>query len=122
MFYLENDIFVYLSLLIAFFSMVFYAIDKFSMAFNVSSLQLWEFMQHWEFMQQHELQLTFPILKLSIYSQFPPILLEVYSPPPLISIIVSLDRYPTPVNSNLTITLSCPAEDCKFTHLSCQSY
>ena len=34
MFYLENDTFVYLSLLIAFFSMVFYAIDKFSMAFK----------------------------------------------------------------------------------------
>ena len=34
MFNLENDTFVYLSLLIAFLSMIFYAIDTFSMAFK----------------------------------------------------------------------------------------
>ena len=34
MFNLENQTFIYLSLLIAFSSMVFYAIDKFSMAFK----------------------------------------------------------------------------------------
>ena len=34
MFNLENDTFVYLSLIIAVFSMIFYAVDKFSMAFK----------------------------------------------------------------------------------------
>ena len=34
MFNLENDTFVYLSLIIAGFSMIFYAVDKFSMAFK----------------------------------------------------------------------------------------
>ena len=34
MFNLENDTFIYFSLLIALFSMAFYAIDKFSMAFK----------------------------------------------------------------------------------------
>ena len=34
MFNLENETFIYLSLLIAIFSMVFYAIDKFSMVFK----------------------------------------------------------------------------------------
>ena len=34
MFNLENDTFVYLSLLIVFLSMIFYAIDTFSMAFK----------------------------------------------------------------------------------------